>query len=130
MNVENERTKDLVTGLLSDAKDLAVGELGRMKSEITDELKNLKRYMLEVGIAVGVVVVGAVLIGHAVAVGLVALGVPAWLAYVLAAVIMIGVGVIILKTRHVKRSDIDLVPEESMHRLERDLRQMRDAVRH
>jgi hypothetical protein len=43
---------------------------------------------------------------------------------------MIGAGVVILKTRHTARTDMDLVPEASMHQLERDLRQVRDAVRH
>jgi uncharacterized membrane protein YqjE len=125
-----EPTKDLVTGLLADVKDLAVGQLGRMQGEIKDELANLKSYMLKVAIAVGVVVVGAVLGGHTLATVLVALGVPVWLSYALVAVLATTAGILVMKRLPGDKTDVDLLPEETFAQLKQDLREVSHAGRH
>ncbi len=126
--ISSEPTKDLVTGLLADVKDLATGHLGRMQHEIGDEFKNLKALMVKVAIAVGAGVVGAILVGHTLALVLIALGLPAWAGYGIAAAIMIGIGVVILKRLPSDKTNADLVPEESIAKVKRDLRDVSHAV--
>ena len=128
--VENEPTKSLVSGLLASVKDLASGELGRARIEIKDELGGLKAYMLRVAIAVGVGVLGAVLLAHTIALILAAIGVPMWLSYALASAMMIGTGAVILKRLPKGTKDIDLYPEESVGKIQADLRQVAHAARH
>jgi hypothetical protein len=127
--IGREPTKDLVTGLLADMKDLAVGQLGRMQGEIKDELGNLKSYMLRVAIAVGVVVVGAVLGGHTLATVLVALGVPLWLSYALVSIAVTIAGIVVMKRLPGDKSDVDLVPEATFAQLKQDLREVSHAGR-
>jgi len=129
-DIAHEPTKALMTHLLADAKDLAVGHLARMQGEITDELKNLKAYMLSVAVAVGVVTVGAVLVGHTLALGLAALGPPPWVSYAIVAVLLIGTGVLIVKRLPRTMQDADLIPEETFANMKEDLRQLGQAVHH
>lgn len=128
--LKNEPTKDLVTGVLADVKDLAAGHLGNIKDEIGDELSNLKAYMLRIAVAVGIVVVGAVLVGETLATGLAALGLPLWAGHGLAAVIMLGIGSLIIKRMPGSKKNMDLVPEQSVEKLGDDLRDVAQAVRH
>jgi Putative Actinobacterial Holin-X, holin superfamily III len=128
--IENEPTKDLVTGLLADAKELAAGHLGRMRDEIGDELSNLKAYMLRIAVAVGIVVVGAVLVGLTLATGLAALGLPLWAGHAIAAVIMFVIGILALKRLPGSKQDMDLVPEQSATALADDIADVAHAVRH
>jgi hypothetical protein len=128
--IGREPTKELFSHLIADAKELAVGHLGRMQGEFRDELKNLRSYMLKVAIAVAVVVVAAVLLGHTLGLALTALGMPAWVGYGIAALLLAGTGVVILKRLPGDKKDMDLVPEESMHKLSSDLRSVSHAVRH
>jgi uncharacterized membrane protein len=91
--IESEATTDLVTGLITDAKDLATG----MQAELRQELANLKVTLLRVAVKVAMIIVAAVLVGHGLAWGIGALGIPMWAAYVLAAGILFGVGMAVLK---------------------------------
>jgi hypothetical protein len=125
----HEPTKDLVTGLLADAKDLATGHLGRMQHEISGEFKNLKSVMTKIAISVGAGVVGAILVGQFLAYVLVALGLPIWASYGIAAVVLIAVGFIALKLLPSDMKDADLVPEESIAKMKHDLRDVSHAVR-
>jgi len=129
-DIEHEPTKILMSHLLADAKDVAVGHLVRMQGEITDELENLKAYTLSVAVAVGVVTVGAVLAGHTLALGLAALGPPPWVSYAIAAVLLIGAGAVIVKRLPRTMQDADLVPEETFANMKEDLRQLGQAVHH
>src|SRR5262245_60626672 len=90
-------TPSLFAGLIQDARDLAVGHAERMRGEVGDELKNLKSMVERIVIAVGVMVVGAILAGHFIAIVLVAIGLPPWAGYGITAAIAIGIGIIILK---------------------------------
>jgi hypothetical protein len=130
MGLERVGTKDLVTGLLSDAKELASGELGRMRAEFKDELGNLRATMMRIAASVGLFVLAGVLVGHTLAAALVALGVPWWAGYGLAALIVSGIGFLLLKRLPDDRTNSDLVPEESIGKLVDDVKDIRDAVRH
>jgi len=91
--IENEDTTDLVAGLITDVKDLAVG----VQAEVRQEISNLKAALLRMAVKIAMIVVSAVLAGHALAAGFGALEVPMWAAYALSAAIMVAIGIAILK---------------------------------
>ena len=126
-DVSKASTPELFTGLISDAKELAIGHLGKMRSEIGDEFQQLKHFLAKIAIMVGVVVVGSVLLGHGLAIGIAALGVPHWLAYLVAAGLSFGAGFLFLKRLPGDKKDMDLVPESAFADLTRDLKDIRHA---
>jgi putative superfamily III holin-X len=127
--IEREPTKDLVTGLISDAKELAAGHLGHMRGEIKDEFKNLKLVMWRIAGAVGVLAVAAVLVGHALALALAALGLPVWVSYGVAAIVLLALGGAILELMPHADKDSDLVPEQSLAEARDDLARVSKAIR-
>jgi hypothetical protein len=128
-DVQKATTPALFAAVIDDARDLAIGHLERMQRETADELGNLKRAIARTAVAVGIVIVGAVLAGHALAYGLVELGLPAWAAHALAAVIAVASGVILISRWPKEGKDLDLVPEESIASLRRDVERAKDAAR-
>lgn len=128
--VKQSSTPELFAGVLSDAKEIAIGHLGRMRSEIGDELTELKQYLARVVIAAGVMVVASLLAGETLALGLVALGLPGWAGFALATVIAVVAGVLLVKRMPSSKKNMDLVPEESMSDLKADLAQIGDKITH
>jgi len=127
--IEREPTKDLVAGLISDAKQLAAGHLGHMHGEIKDEFKNLKLVMWRIAAAVSVLAVAAVLVGHALALALAALGIPLWVSYAVAAVVLLALGGAIVELMPHDKKDSDLIPEQSLAEARRDLAEVSRAIR-
>ncbi|MGN6111303.1 MAG: phage holin family protein [Kofleriaceae bacterium] len=122
-------TSSLFAGLISDARDLAIGHLDRMRSEIGDEFANLKGFLARLAIAIGVLVVSAALLGIALASGLIALGLPAWVAYAIVGVIAGIVGYVLVKRPGANKQDVDLIPESAIAGLRRDLADVHEAAR-
>lgn len=129
MGLETVGTKDLVTGLLSDAKELASGQADRMREEFKDELKNLRHTMMRIAAMVGVLVLAGVLLGHTLAAALVAFGLPWWAGYGITALILTVIGLVLIKRLPSDRVDSDLVPEESIAKLKGDFKDIRRAMR-
>lgn len=128
-DVQKTSTPSLFAAVLDDARELAVGHLERMQRETAGELRNLKRAIARTAVAVGIVIVGAVLGGHTVAAALIALGLPAWVSYGLAAVAALVGGLILLSRWPKDTTDLDLVPEESIASMRSDVAQVKDAAR-
>ncbi len=128
-DVHKATTPSLFAAVLDDARDLAIGHLERMQRETAGELRNLKRAIARTAVAVGIVIVGAVLGGHAIAQGLAALGLPEWVGYAIAAVAGVVGGLILISRWPEDSKDLDLVPEESIASLRRDVEQVKDAAR-
>ena len=127
-DVHKATTPSLFAAVIDDARELAIGHLQRMQRETSAELDNLKRAIAQTAVAVGIVIVGAVLAGHAVAAGLVALGLPAWAGYAIAATVAVVGGVLLLKRWPKNSKDVDLVPEESIASLRRDVEHVKHAT--
>lgn len=121
---------ELISGLIADAKDVAVGNVSKMRSEIGDEFKGLKMFLMKVAIAVGIGILGSILLFHSFALILDAVGLPQWAAYLIMAVASIGVGAIIVKRLPGDKKDIDLVPESALKDLKRDVREVKDDARY
>lgn len=121
-------TPQLFAGLMQDARDLALGHFERMRGEIGDELSNLKAMIRSTIVAVGVMVIGAVLAGHFVAIVLIALGLPEWAGYGVAAAAAIVTAAVVIKRLPTDRTNADLYPEEAVADLRRDLSDVARAV--
>jgi hypothetical protein len=128
-DVTKTSTPSLFAAVLDDARDLAIGHLERMQRETAGELANLKRAIARTAVAVGIVIVGAVLSGHALAAGLIALGLWPWVSYTLTAVAAVAGGLVLFTRWPKDKKDLDLVPEESIASLKRDVERVKDAAR-
>lgn len=118
----------LFAAVIDDARDLAIGHLQRMQRETSEELGNLKRAIARIAVAAAITIVGTVLAGHAIAAGLIALGLPAWASYALTAVAAVGGGVVLVKRMPKDTKNMDLVPEESIAAFRRDLTRVKAAA--
>lgn len=128
--IAHSSTPELFAGVLADAKEIAIGHLGRMKDEIGSELGELKSYLARVVVAVGVMVIASILAGHTVAHVLIALGLPSWAGYLLGTVIAFAAVFILVKKLPSNKKNIDLFPESAMADLKRDLSDVSDKVSH
>ena len=128
-DMSNKSLPELVSGLLGDAKDIAAGHATKMRSEIKDEFTGLKMFLMKVAIAVGVGILGSILMAHAAALILDAVGLPQWASYLIAAAVAITVGLVILKRLPSDKGDIDLVPESALADMKRDFKSMKRDVK-
>lgn len=117
----HKSTPALLAAVVDDARELAIGHLQRMQRESSEELGNLRHAIARTAVAVGIMIVGAVLAGHAVTAGLIALGLPAWAGYAIAAVAAAAGGLILFRRWPKDTTDLDLVPEASFASLRRDV---------
>lgn len=84
---------DLITGVISDARELAVAEVDKLKAEV----KQVGRSAKIAGIGLGFLIAAVVLLGQALGFGLVALGVPDWASFAILAAVTTLCGVVFLK---------------------------------
>jgi len=84
---------DLISGVISDAKDLASAEIDKLKAEVSEVGKKAKI----AGVGLGFLIVAAVMLGQALAFGMIALGIPAWGAFAILAVVTAACGIVFIK---------------------------------
>src|SRR5688500_12766768 len=113
-NITDASIPELISGVVGDAKEMVAGHASNMRDEIKDEFKGLKMYLMKVAVAVGIGILGAILLAHAFALALDAIGLPEWLAYLIAAAISIGAGMLVIKRLPGEKKDIDLFPETAV----------------
>ena len=128
-DIKQASIPELISGLVGDAKDIAAGHATRARDEIRAEFTGLKQYLMMVLVAVGLGVLGAILLSHAFALGLDALGVPTWASYLIAAALFVGVGVVLIKRMPANKKNIDLIPEGAIAGLKRDVTTLKEDVK-
>lgn len=128
-DVSHASIPQLISGLVGDAREIAAGHATKMREEIKDEFSGLKMYLMKVMIAVGLGTLGAILLAHAFALGLDALGLPQWLAYLISAVVFVGIGAVLVKRLPADKTNIDLVPEAALAGMKRDMKTLKSEVK-
>lgn len=120
---------ELIAGLVGDAKDIATGHASKARDEIKAEFTGLKQYLMSVLVAVGLGILASILLSHAFALGLEAVGVPPWASYLIAAAVFVGVGIVLIKRMPANKDNIDLIPESSIAGFKKDMIDMGDTVK-
>lgn len=121
-DVSHASIPELISGVVNDAKQIASAHATKMRGEIKDEFSGLKRFLMKVAAAVGLGVLGGILLAHTLALVLDAIGLPMWLSYLIAAVVFVGIGAIFLAALPSSTKDIDLVPETTIADFRRDVK--------
>jgi hypothetical protein len=84
---------ELIGGALEDARELASAEVDKLKAEARQIGETAKI----TGIALGILIMAAVMIGSAIAFGLVAAGLPVWAGFGIVGVLAAFAGVMVVK---------------------------------
>lgn len=117
----HESTPELIGGLITDAKDLAIAHLDGMRLELKEEFGDLKKATALAAAAAAALAVGALLAVNALVLVLwTYTGLPQWAAYGVIAIAFFAVGAAALIARKKVASDADLIPETSLKRMKRD----------
>ena len=128
-DVSKASIPELISGLVGDAKDMAAGHATKVRGEIKEEFNGLKQYLMMVLVSIGLGIMGAILLSQSFALGLAALGLPLWAGYLIAAVIFVGIGYLLVKRMPANKDHIDLVPENAIADIKRDVANIAEDVK-
>jgi len=90
---------DLISGVLSDARDLAVAEVDKLKAEAITQVRDVGEEVKVISVAALILTVGAVMLRKAIALGPAQAGLPSWAAFGLVAIVCVVVGIAFVKLR-------------------------------
>lgn len=94
---EHQEADGLISGVLHDARDLAVAEVDKLRAEAIVKARDVGQEIRLVSIGLLILTVAAILLGVAIALLLAAAGVPAWMAFAIVAVACAITGIVFLK---------------------------------
>jgi hypothetical protein len=108
LDPHDERAGQLISGVLHDARDLAVAQVDKLKAEAIMQVKTAGEGAMYGGAGLVLLTMAAMMLGVAIACGLATAGLAWWLAFGLVAIAYGGGGAALLKRaqdrrRHVAR---------------------------
>lgn len=96
---QDEQPGELITGVLNDARDLAVAEVDKLKAEAITQVKSVGEEVKIVSVGALVLTVAVVMLGIALSLGVVALGLPPWAGFLITGLVLAVAGVVVIKQR-------------------------------
>lgn len=95
----NEQPAELISGVISDARDLAMAEVDKLKAEAVTQVKTVGEEVKIVSVGALILTVAAIMLGVAISLGIAALGLPAWAGFGIVAVVFGGAGYVFITQR-------------------------------
>ncbi len=126
---DNERSLgQIIKELTADFSTLFRSEVALLKLEFKDTVAKLGGGVAMFAAAAFVGLFGLAFLFVTITLGLVALGVPAWLsALIVTVVLFVGAGVLALLGKR-KFSQVEFVPKESVHQIKNDIESIRNDI--
>ncbi len=121
-------TRQLLGELFAGIKGLARQRIDEAKAERAVELEVRRRAPVQIGLAVGVTLVGGLLAAQTLALVLVALGVPSWLGHAVVAAVALVAGIVLLR-RMPSPGELDSIPEAAIKRIGEDVKELAVEVK-
>jgi hypothetical protein len=100
----DEAPGQLISGVLSDARDLAVAEVDKLKAEAITQVKEVGEEAKLISVAALILAIAAMMLAVAFALGLARLGLPAWSAFGIVAIAYGVTGTVFLKWRAITKT--------------------------
>jgi hypothetical protein len=95
----NEQPAELISGVISDARDLAMAEVDKLKAEAVTQVKSVGEEVKIVSVGALILTVAAIMLGTAISLGVAALGVPPWAGFGIVAVVFGVAGFVFITQR-------------------------------
>lgn len=95
----DEQTGQLISGVLADARDLAVAEVDKLKAEAITKARGMGEEVKVISVGVFLLLLGAVMLAAAIALALIAAGLPAWAGFGLVAIACVIAGGVVVKRK-------------------------------
>jgi putative superfamily III holin-X len=119
----------LVSDLVSDAKELLRQELALARYEITQEVHKTKSALISLGAGIGIISVGGLLLLVMLVHALNALtGLPLWACYGIIGGMLAIVGVLMIYSGKKRISHIDMVPQQTVETMKENVRWIKEKA--
>jgi hypothetical protein len=95
----DEPPVELISGVISDARDLALAEVDKLKAEAVTQVKTVGEEVKIVSVGALILTASAIMLGTSLSLGVAELGIPPWASFLVIAVVFAIAGVVFIKKR-------------------------------